>query len=172
MEYLKFRDLPSGVNCIVAIACYTGYNQEDSLIMNQSAIDRGLFRSSFFRTYNDSTKTNFEIPDRANCMGMKHGSYEKLEVDGMASPGTRISGDDVLMGKTVPHEITGPDGTHAVQNKKDESTTMRSNESGIIDTVMITENKDGEKYCKTRIRNLRIPQIGDKFASRHGQKGV
>jgi DNA-directed RNA polymerase II subunit RPB2 len=84
MEYMSFRDLPSGVNCIVGIACYTGYNQEDSLIMNQSSIDRGLFRSSFFRTYNHSARSgvesfnpltdeNFEVPVRSSCVGLKHG---------------------------------------------------------------------------------------------------
>ncbi len=172
MEYLKFRELPSGINCIIAIACYTGYNQEDSLIMNQSSIDRGLFRSSFYRTYNESTPERFELPSRSNCVGMKHGSYEKIGADGLTNPGTRVSGDDVLIGKTLPHSISGPDGTHSVLNRKDESVCMRSNESGIVDTVMITTNKDGHMYCKTRIRNLRIPQIGDKFASRHGQKGT
>lgn len=172
MEYLHFRDLPSGVNCIIAIACYTGYNQEDSLIMNASAIDRGLFRSSFYRTYSESTAERFECPTRSSCIGMKHGSYEKIGQDGLGNPGTRVSGDDVLIGKTIPHAITGPDGMHSVLNRKDESVCMRSNESGIIDTVMITTNNDGHMYSKTRIRNLRIPQIGDKFASRHGQKGT
>eukprot|EP00605_Chrysophyceae_sp_TOSAG23-4_P000632 GSChrysophyteH1.ASY1.ANO1.713.1 assembled CDS len=157
MEYLHFRDLPSGVNCIIAIMCYTGYNQEDSLIMNASAIDRGLFRSSFYRTYSESTAERFELPSRSSCIGMKHGSYEKINKDGLCNPGTRVSGDDVLIGKTTPYTITGPDGMHS---------------SGIVDTVMITTNKDGHMYSKTRIRNLRIPQIGDKFASRHGQKGT
>ena len=172
MEYLKFRELPSGINCIIAIACYTGYNQEDSLIMNQSAVDRGLFRSSFYRCYNAETPERFELPNRSSCIGMKQGSYEKIGPDGLANPGTRVSGDDVLIGMTVPHTISGPDGTHSVLNRKDMSTAMRANESGIIDTVMLTTNKEGKMYCKTRIRNLRIPQIGDKFASRHGQKGT
>lgn len=172
MEYLKFRELPSGVNCVVAIACYTGYNQEDSLIMNQSSVDRGLFRSSFFRTYNGATKARFELPNRSTCIGMKHGSYENLGIDGLTSPGDRIGNDDVLIGMTVPYAVTASDGMHSVINRKDESVCMRSNESGWIDTVMLTTNKKGEAYCKTRVRNLRIPQIGDKFASRHGQKGT
>lgn len=183
MEHLKFRDLPSGINCIVAIACYTGYNQEDSLIMNQSSIDRGLFRSSFFRTYDETALGRigaynalqdeaFEAPVRGSCAGLKHGSYDKIGIDGLAEPGTRVSGDDVLIGKTKPFPVLGPDGVSSIINRKDASKCMRSNESGIVDTVMLTTNKDGYKYCKVRVRNLRIPQIGDKFASRHGQKGT
>jgi len=183
MEHLKFRDLPSGINCIVAIACYTGYNQEDSLIMNQSSIDRGLFRSSFFRTYDEEAVGKvgafnalqdeaFEMPTRGSVAGMKHGSYDKVGLDGLAEPGTRVSGDDVLIGKTKPFPVMGPDGVSSIINRKDASKCMRSNESGIVDTVMLTTNGRGHRYAKVRVRNLRIPQIGDKFASRHGQKGT
>lgn len=179
MEYMHFRELPSGVNVIVGIACYTGYNQEDSLIVNQSSIDRGLFRSSFFRTYNARAKTKagalntahdelFEIPT-----GIKsHKTYEKLDIDGLAEPGVRISPDDVLIGVTVPLVIKGPDGNPASIQRKDNSTCMRTNESGYVDSVMLTTDADGYKYSKVKVRNLRIPQIGDKFASRHGQKGT
>ena len=183
MEHMHFRELPSGINCIVAIACYTGYNQEDSLIMNQSAIDRGLFRSSFFRTYNGKAKCRpgaynaledeaFEVPNRSTCVGMKRGSYNKLDSDGLAEPGVRVSEDDVLVGKTVPYAIKGPNGMASALSRKDDSTTMRSTEKGIIDRVMLTTDIEGNKFCKVRIRNIRIPQIGDKFASRHGQKGT
>lgn len=183
MEHMHFRELPSGVNCIVAIACYTGYNQEDSLILNQSSIDRGLFRSSFFRTYKGKAECRpgtfnplqddaFEVPSRANCIGMRRGSYDKLDRDGLAEPGARISCDDVLIGITKPYLVKGPDGFQSTQTRKDNSTCMRSNESGIIDRVMLTTDIDGNKYSKVRVRNLRVPQIGDKFASRHGQKGT
>ena len=183
MEHMHFRELPSGINCIVAIACYTGYNQEDSLILNQSSIDRGLFRSSFYRTYNSraecreglanlATDEIFEVPQRATCRGLKQGSYEKLGMDGLAEPGARVSPDDVLIGKTTPYAVVGPDGMTSTTTRKDDSTCMRSNEAGVIDTVMLTTTDEGKKYCKVRIRNLRVPQIGDKFASRHGQKGT
>eukprot|EP01038_Epipyxis_sp_PR26KG_P008520 gene8520-11517_t len=183
MEHMHFRELPSGINCIVAIACYTGYNQEDSLIMGQSSIDRGLFRSSFFRTYNGKAKCRpgafnalqdeaFEVPTRSTCLGMRRGSYDKLDVDGLAEPGVRISNDDVLIGITGPYAIEGPDGIKSSMSRKDKSICMRSNESGIIDKVMLTTDIEGNKYAKVRIRNLRLPQIGDKFASRHGQKGT
>ena len=107
MEYLKFKDLPAGINAIVAIMCYTGYNQEDSLIMNQSSIDRGLFRTAFFRTYMTEERhearlrqEKIEIPDKQDTTGIRHGVYSKLDSEGIISPGTRISGDDIIIGKT------------------------------------------------------------------------
>ncbi|KAI9907685.1 hypothetical protein PsorP6_016643 [Peronosclerospora sorghi] len=114
MEYLHFRELPSGINAIVGIASYTGYNQEDSLIINQSAIDRGFFRSTFYRCYVDQERNNsphggpgdgagaFEKPSRDNCLGLRHGSYHKLDNDGLVAPGTRVSGNGIIIGKTSP----------------------------------------------------------------------
>ncbi len=182
MEHMQFRNLPSGINCIVAIACYTGYNQEDSLIMNQSSIDRGLFRSSFYRTYNGVCKQKpgvfnpmidetFEVPTRDTCRGT-HDNYDTLDVDGLADVGLMAKEDSVIIGKTKPYPIEGPDGTTVSYTRTDDSVCMRSNEKGWIDTVMLSTNKEGYKYAKVKIRNVRVPQIGDKFASRHGQKGT
>ena len=102
MDFLHFKELPAGCNAIVAIACYTGYNQEDSIIFNQSSIDRGLFRSAFFRTYSDTQDKDeqFEIPDFKRCSGRKHGTYDKLDIDGLICPGAQVSGDDVIIGKS------------------------------------------------------------------------
>jgi DNA-directed RNA polymerase II subunit RPB2 len=181
MEYMHFRFLPAGINSIVAIMVYGGYNQEDSVLFNQSALDRGFFRSMFYRTFNDceegeqssdsSSMTLFEKPTR-DCTGLKQGSYEKLEDDGLVAPGSRVSSNDVLIGKTSPKTTLVDASQKRRIDRKDESTTMRSNESGIVDKVMITTNKKGYKFAKVRIRNIRIPQVGDKFASRHGQKGT
>lgn len=181
MEFLKFRELPAGQNAIVAIACYSGYNQEDSMIMNQSSIDRGLFRSLFFRSYMDQERRNgisiveeFEKPMRSNTLGFKAGTYEKLDDDGLISPGVRVSGDDIIIGKTVP---IPPDTEELGQRtkyhtKRDASTPLRTTESGIVDQVLLTTNAEGLKFVKVRMRTTKIPQIGDKFASRHGQKGT
>ncbi|TPX18314.1 DNA-directed RNA polymerase II subunit RPB2 [Thyridium curvatum] len=181
MEFLKFRELPAGQNAIVAIACYSGYNQEDSVIMNQSSIDRGLFRSLFFRSYTDSEKRvginiveKFEKPFRSDTLRLKHGTYDKLDEDGIIAPGVRVSGEDIIIGKTSP---INPDNQELGQRtqahvKRDASTPLRSTESGIIDSVVMTTNQDGLKYVKVRVRTTKIPQIGDKFASRHGQKGT
>jgi DNA-directed RNA polymerase II subunit RPB2 len=103
MKYLHFEELPSGTNAIVAIACYTGYNQEDSIMMNQSAIDRGFFRSVFFRCYNDkaSDKEKIRKFNIKDATGLTSGKYDKLDHDGLISPGTQVSGDDIIVGKVV-----------------------------------------------------------------------
>jgi DNA-directed RNA polymerase II subunit RPB2 len=179
MEYLEFRDLPAGQNLIVGIMTYGGYNQEDSLILNQSSIDRGMQRSLFMRGYKDkagsrkgsSDKQTFERPRPEELNRPSRSDFGKLDDDGFVCPGETVIGDDVIMGKTqpIPHEPGQPD-SH--QLKKDSSVRVRTTESGRVDTVLVSTNDQGEKFCQVRIRSVRIPQIGDKFASRHGQKGT
>jgi DNA-directed RNA polymerase II subunit RPB2 len=204
MEHLKFRALPSGINAVVAIACYSGYNQEDSVIMSQSAIDRGLFRSAYYRATTDEEKRplagvaeQFEIPMRAECTSMKPGSYLKLDEDGIVAEATRIAGSDILVGKTAPLEAvetTPGDGGDAgvaggaaasaasgqktltllvgSKTKKDLSQAAKTTESGVVDRVMVAANEEGARFVKIRLRSIRKPQVGDKFSSRHGQKGT
>jgi len=179
MEHLHFRKLPSGQNTIVAIACYSGYNQEDSIIMNQSSIDRGLFRSIFYRSYHDTEKLlgqtcneEFGVPLKDTTLAMRHGTYEKIEEDGLVAPGTRVSGDDIIIGKTTPLPAQEDDTRAQRYTHRDSSTSLRSSETGIVDRVMLSTNADGYKFTKVRVRSIRVPQIGDKFSSRHGQKGT
>jgi len=183
-KYMYFNDLPAGQNVVVAIASYTGYNQEDSLIMNQSSIDRGLFRSVFYRSYKDVESKDsliiaetFEKPDSAITTGMKDAfsNYDKLEEDGLVAPGTRVFGGDMIIGKTAPLPAVDAmlrGGRLRQRTKKDSSKSLRPSETGIVDHVILTTNSDGYRYTKVRVRSLRIPQIGDKFSSRHGQKGT
>eukprot|EP01116_Phalansterium_solitarium_P019596 TRINITY_DN5535_c0_g4_i2.p1 TRINITY_DN5535_c0_g4~~TRINITY_DN5535_c0_g4_i2.p1 ORF type:complete len:1189 (+),score=484.63 TRINITY_DN5535_c0_g4_i2:108-3674(+) len=184
MEYLHFSELPAGQNAIVAIACYSGYNQEDSVILNQSSIERGFMRSIFYRSYRDEEEKrgslvdeHFEKPERETTAGLKtHGTYDKIDEDGLVAPGTRVSGDDVIIGKTSALVVRdaddelGPRGSR--QTKRDCSTTLRAAETGIVDKVMLSVNADGYRFVKVRVRSVRTPQVGDKFASRHGQKGT
>lgn len=169
MEYLKFRELPAGQNAIVAILCYSGFNQEDSVIMNQSSIDRGLFRSMFYRCFNDQEKRvgmdtmeTFEKPTRETTVRLKHGTYEKLDEDGLVEVGARVVGDDIIIGKTapLPQDADELGLRHGSQDRRDASTPMRSTETGIVDRVLLTTNQEGLKFVKVRIRSTRIPQIG------------
>ena len=164
-ETLKTKDLPAGQNAIVAIASYTGYNQEDSIIMNQSAIDRGLFRSFFYRTYKDELKQQgngireyIEKPKKEECLGFKLASYDNLDDDGIVNIGTNITNNTVIIGKTVT--MTSPVGTYT---KKDNSMYTRQNETGIVDKVINTTNEHGFQMVKVRVRSMRVPEIGDKF---------
>ncbi len=181
MEYLSFKELPAGQNAIIAIACYSGYNQEDSLILNQSSIDRGLFRSVYLRSYKEEqkqdgiTKEVFQRPSRETTEGMKNTSYDKLDEDGLIAPGVRVSGSDVIVGKTIPvtdREDLGPATQSRTKTRKDSSLLLKRTENGIIDQVVVTTNSQGFKFAKIRVRIVRVPQIGDKFSSRHGQKGT
>eukprot|EP00823_Brevimastigomonas_motovehiculus_P004857 TRINITY_DN3319_c0_g1_i1.p1 TRINITY_DN3319_c0_g1~~TRINITY_DN3319_c0_g1_i1.p1 ORF type:complete len:1185 (-),score=282.72 TRINITY_DN3319_c0_g1_i1:723-4277(-) len=183
MDHLHFRELPAGQNSIVAIACYSGYNQEDSVIMSQSSIDRGLYRTLFYRCYTDEedkvsnqSVEEFGKPSPVSCVGMKFRSnYDKLEDDGLVAPGTRVSGGDIIIGKQTP--LPQMDDVFSQKRatnrtKKDSSTAMRATENGIVDTVLLTNNPDGHRFVKVRVRSVRCPVIGDKFASRHAQKGT
>ena len=173
-DLLGYDEMPSGINAIVAIACYSGYNQEDSIIMNQSGIDRGLFRSYFYRVYKDESKQHgstmkesFEKPDSGECVGMNFANYDNLDSDGFVAPGKYVDSNDIIIGKTMETEQTKKG-----HKKKDSSTTLRHNENGVVDSVMLTTSEQGSQMCKTKVRSMRVPEIGDKFSSRAAQKGT
>lgn len=178
MKYLRFKKLAAGCNSIIAIACYTGYNQEDSIMLNQSAIDRGFFRSVFYRTYEETLnpEEDFMIPDPVKTSGRKHGTYDKLDKDGIICPGTQVSGDDIIIGKVAP--VSQIELDHLAQQQlhtkpyKDWSTPLKHSEKGYIDQVVLTSNEEMCRLVKVKMRTIKTPQIGDKFASRHGQKGT
>ena len=169
-------EIPNGLNVIVAIASYSGYNQEDSIIINKGSVDRGLFRSTFFRTYRDDEKKiqssgqdeRIMKPPKDITSGIKPGCYDKLETNGFVPINTHVTSNDIIIGKVFP--IKSKTKTKYVY--RDSSTFLRSNETGYIDKIYVNRNGDGHKFCKVRVRSIRVPKIGDKFSSRHGQKGT
>jgi DNA-directed RNA polymerase II subunit RPB2 len=173
--------MPCGQNITVAIMTYTGYNQEDSIMINRAFLQRGGFRSIFYRTYKDEEKKNqssgeeerFFKPDPQVTRQMKNANYEKLAEDGFVPENQYVDNDDILIGKVVPLRI--PTGTvipAGAKKFRDVSRTMRNNEIGWVDRIFRNRNGEGYSFAKVRVRQDRIPEIGDKFSSRHGQKGT
>ena len=183
MGLLCLGKRPAGQNCVVAVLPFDGYNIEDAIVLSQSSVERGLGRTFFYRIYESESqqypggmRDNFEIPNAEdNLRGYKgEKSYRLLEDDGIIAKESTVTGGDILIGKTSPprfmeeyreFESKGP-------YRRDTSIGVRPSESGIVDTIVLTQSSDGGKMFKVRIRDMRLPEIGDKFASRHGQKGV
>lgn len=161
-DITNFNVLPSGSNVMVAVAMFTGYNQEDSIMLNKSSIDRGLFSTTTFKTYKDESKNDeiFTKPDPNTVKGMKNNSnYDKLSEYGIVLPGTYVVRGDVLIGKVKNLEKN--DASNSIYDKKDISTVMKEPE-GIVDKILCDKNDEGYEIFKVRIRILKTPIIGDK----------
>jgi DNA-directed RNA polymerase II subunit RPB2 len=167
-SYANVSDIPSGINLVVAVACYTGYNQEDSVILNKSAIDRGLFHSVELKcvTANETRKGTHSsetigVPQPE--IQRKSYNYSKLDSDGIVAVGTEVEENDVLVGMIYYNDEVPT---------KDCSIACKISEKGRVDSVIVTTNSHGYKHVKIRLRYIRIPEIGDKFASCAAQKGT
>lgn len=171
----------AGQNFIVAITTYKGYNMGDGVVVNRSAIDRGLGRVMMFKTYETEErlypggqKDKIEIPGPDTVGFRGEDAYRHLDDDGIVHPESRVEGKAVLVGKTSPPRFLEEISVFGVveEKKRESSLSLKSGEKGIIDSVMVTEAPSGNRLVKIRVRSVKVPEVGDKFASRHGQKGV
>ena len=181
MEVIGYKQRPTGQNCIVAVLSFEGYNMEDALVFNKASIERGLARSTFYRIYEaecrqylGGLKDKFTVPEPGTRGYRGEQYYRLLEPDGIIGLESAVVGGDVLIGRISPprfleeykeFEVKGP-------SMRDTSVDMRPSETGVVDGIFITESGEGSKLVKVRVRDQRVPELGDKFASRHGQKGV
>jgi DNA-directed RNA polymerase II subunit RPB2 len=180
-KFYGAQSMPSGQNIIVAIMTYSGYNQEDSNMINRAALERGRFRSIFYRTYKDEERKNqssgeeerFCKPDSDETKQLKNANYGKLGAEGFIPENVYADSNDILIGKVVPMRVgTGQVLPAGSKRFRDVSRTMRNNEVGYVDKIYKNRNGEGYSFVKIRMRQDRIPEIGDKFSSRHGQKGT
>ncbi len=161
---------PNGLNCIVAIAINGGFNQEDSVIINKAASDRGLFNGCKWTFKESSLEQNeeFRIPDPLKTGNMKPKNYSKLDPKtGIVTKGMIIKKDDVIIGK-VYKNIKSDD----EYQYDDRSVIYKDEEEAIVHRIIIDRDEDDEQFCRVVLRKVRPITIGDKFSNRSGQKGV
>ena len=177
MNYINLNKIPSGCQIHVAIMSHTGYNQEDSVLINKGSIDRGLFLATIYHTEKDEDKNIIrdEIirckPDKTKTKSVKFGNYDKLNENGFIPENTLVENRDIIISKIIPIKENRNDPTKIIKYE-DQSKTYRTNEESYIDKNFTGRNGDGYDFAKVRVRTLRKPVIGDKVSSRHGQKGT
>ena len=178
MNLIQLNKIPSGCNINVAIMTHTGYNQEDSVLINKGSIDRGLFQTTIYHTEKDEDKQKIngdeEIrckPDQTKTKGMKFGNYGKVNSKGVMPENSLVENRDVIIAKVTPIKENRNDHTKVIKYD-DQSKLYRTTEETYIDKNYIDRNGDGYSFAKVRLRTTRKPVIGDKFSSRHGQKGT
>ena len=177
MNFIHLNQIPSGCQIHVAIMTHTGYNQEDSVLVNKGSIDRGLFAATIYHTEKDEDKNIIrdEIirckPDKTKTKGIKFGNYDKVNTKGFIPENTLVENRDVIIAKIIPIKENRNDPTKTIKYE-DQSKTFRTTEETYIDKNYTGRNGDGYNFAKVRVRVFRKPSYGDKFSSRHGQKGT
>jgi DNA-directed RNA polymerase II subunit RPB2 len=177
MNFIHLNRIPSGCQIHVAIMTHTGYNQEDSVLVNKGSIDRGLFGATIYHTEKDEDKNIIrdEIirckPDPAKTRGIKFGNYDKLNAQGFIPENTLIEDRDIIIAKIIPIKEARNDPTKVIKYE-DQSHAHSTSEDTYVDKNYTGRNGDGYNFAKVRTRVHRKPDFGDKFSSRHGQKGT
>lgn len=180
-DVINFEEHPAGQNMIVAVMCYDGYNMEDGVIINSGSVDRGLGRSTYFRPinveelrYSGGLIDEISVPDKDIKGYRSEQDYRFLEGDGIIYPEAKVDEGDVVIGRTSPPRFLSSleEYNLSAATRRESSVSLKHGEKGVADFVVITENEEGNKLVQVRLRDERIPEIGDKFSSRHGQKGV
>ena len=175
LKYVNNEEQPYGVNAIVAIMSYTGYNVEDAILINEGAVKRGIFRTTYYSMYEareESSKvagtmnSRFANIEKNNVVGIKPGyDYSLLDNDGLVKENTALDDKIILIGKIISN----------LENKDawiDDSVKSKKGQLGFVDKSFVTKGEEGFNIAKVRVREERIPAIGDKMASRSGQKGT
>lgn len=177
---LRADKLPNGINAIVAIMTFTGYNQEDSILINRAAVQRGMFVSTMYKTFREQNNRNhangeeefFCKPNVASTRNMKPCNYDKLNPNGFVPENTMINENDIIIGKSMPQKV----GSELIF--RDNSVPYKGTDLAFVDrncyqdNYFTTVNGDGYVFAKTRVRCMMEPVVGDKFSSRHAQKGT
>ncbi len=178
MNMIQLNKIPSGTQVIVAIMTHTGYNQEDSLLINKGSIDRGMALVTVYHTEKDEDKQKIngdeEIrckPDSTKTKGMKMGNYNKVNSKGVIPENSLVENRDIIIAKVTPIKENRNDHTKVIKYE-DQSKIYKTVEETYIDKNYIDRNGEGYNFAKVRLRTVRKPVIGDKFSSRHGQKGT
>lgn len=180
-DIVKYDTHPTGQNVVVAIMPLDGYNINDAVVINKASIDRGAFRATTYRPYKceelkypGGQADEIKLPDKDIKGYRTEPAYRLLQEDGIIAPEAEVNSGDVLVGKVSPPRFLASLEEFRVgtESQRETSTTVVHAEAGVVDSVLISESEEGNKFIKVKIRDQRIPEIGDKFASRHGQKGV
>lgn len=177
--YDTLNTYPAGQNLVVAIMTYEGYNMEDALVFNKGSVDRGVGRSFYFRPYSTKEmhyagglRDSITIPDKDASGYRLESSYRFLENDGIIFPEAEVNENEVLIGKVSPPKFLSEAREISIRSQKEASITLRQEEKGVVDSVFVTEDSEGNKIIQVKTRDQRLPEPGDKFATSHGQKGV
>ena len=177
LQHINQEEMPYGENAVVAIMCYTGYNVEDAILVNEASLKRGLFRTTYYSTYETHEEKEVKngelitekifgnIQNEDNIIGTTIGyDYNKLDNNGLIPENTPVDDKTVLIG--MSGYIPGK------EMRKDVSKKPKKGQLGVVDKSFMTEDEEGRRIAKVRIREERIPTFGDKFSSRAGQKGT